>query len=719
MDANTPPSPLWEKVKLYALRFDAWIDDTVYHFGLFLDDVWDRISAYSNAFRVRGYKRIFTDLAAEFLSLSVAGGLVTLALAKPAFELTTDNWLKTQNLSVTFLDRYGQEIGHRGVRYDDTLKLEDYPDYLIKAALATEDRRFYDHWGIDPIGLARALSVNAKAGGVRQGGSTLSQQLAKNLFLTNEQTLDRKIKEAFLALWLESHLNKDQILKLYLDRAYMGAGVHGVAAAAEYYFNKPVKDLSLAESAMLAGLFKAPSRYAPHVNLPAARARAADVLNNMVEVGFLTRGQIQNALRHPATPTERRRQETPEFYLDWAFNAVKHMDVSGKFGSERVLIVKTPFDPSIQMVSDKVLDNAIRQSGKTFRFRQGAVVVMDVDGAVRAITGGRDYGLSQFNRATDALRQPGSSFKPIVYAAALTANSRLQRNSTVVDSQVCIGRWCPNNYGRSFAGAVPLWLAIAKSINTIPVKMSIDIGKGNAKKGRAFIVEIAEKMGITNKLTDSTSLPIGAAEVTVLDMASVYSVFANGGFKAVPYATTEVFSGQGETIYTHKTTVEPTRVLSERVVKEMNYMLSKVVDAGTGKRAAIPGIPQAGKTGTTNAYRDAWYVGYTGNMSAAVWLGNDNNSSTYGMTGGTVPAQIWKDIMASAHQGLDIKPVPYLPMKNNAHTPVIPAIKAPIQGVLSKQSFEAINEINVLLQSVKPKKTAEASKPVVRVTSLN
>ncbi|MDR1828106.1 MAG: PBP1A family penicillin-binding protein [Methylobacteriaceae bacterium] len=695
---SAPASDSWEEFRRCALKADAWIDDTLYRGGMMLEDFWDRVCDFSNSMRVRGLKRLVLDLMSEGVSLSIVGLLATLCLAKPAFELTTDDYLKTQHLSVVFLDRYGQEIGHRGVRYDDTYNLEDYPEHLIKAALATEDRRFYEHWGIDPIGTARALSVNAKAGGVRQGGSSITQQLAKNLFLNNEQTLDRKIKEAFLSIWLEAHLTKDEILKLYLDRAYMGAGVHGVAAAAEFYFDKSVKDLNLAESAMLAGLFKAPSRYAPHINLPVARARAADVLNNMVEAGFATRGQVQAALRNPATPVTRRHKETPEFYLDWAFSNIKELDVAGKFGQERVLTVKTPFDPTIQYMSDKALSDAIRQSGKGFRFRQGAIVVMDVDGAVRAMTGGPDYGQSQFNRATDALRQPGSSFKPFVYAAALTALPKLRPNSTVVDTQICLGNWCPSNYGHSFAGSVPMWLAVAKSINTIPVRLSVQIGKGNAKAGRKVIIETAEKMGLTHKLADSSPLPIGAAEVTVLDMAASYSVFGNGGFRAKPYAALEVYGAGGDIIYAQRNNPAPERVLEDRVVADMNLMLNKVVTTGTGKRAAIPGLPQAGKTGTTNAYRDAWYVGYSGNMSAAIWLGNDNNSPMAGMTGGTIPAQIWREVMTVAHHNVELKPVPFLQPPATAK-PMLTAsaTKVSVEGVLSKQSWEAINGIGTLL----------------------
>ena len=265
--------------------------------------------------------------------------------ARPAgLPETEEDWLKTQDLSVTFLDRYGQEVGRRGLRLDDSYKLEEFPDYLVKAALATEDRRFYEHWGIDPIGTLRALTVNVRGGGVVQGGSSITQQFAKNLFLTNERSLERKIKEAFLAIWLEFHLTKDEILKLYLDRAYMGGGALGVVAAADYYFGKSAKDVTLAEAAMLAGLFKAPTKYAPHINLPAARARANDVLRNMVEAGFLTEGQIQTARRNPATPINRSRETTPDYYLDWAYEQVKQLAADGKLGNDRVLTVKHPLD---------------------------------------------------------------------------------------------------------------------------------------------------------------------------------------------------------------------------------------------------------------------------------------------------------------------------------------------------------------------------------------
>jgi penicillin-binding protein 1A len=713
------PITIWTRIKRAALGFDAWLNSSLFEGGRAVGGFWEGYSRVVNKLRVRGAPRAVLDLTSEAVTLGAAGGIVMLGLAIPAFRETSDDWLKTQELAVTFLDRYGQEVGRRGIRHDDSYKLEEFPDYLVKAALATEDRRFYEHWGIDPIGTFRALTVNARGGGVVQGGSSITQQLAKNLFLTNERSLERKIKEAFLAVWLEFHLSKDEILKLYLDRAYMGGGTHGVVAAADYYFGKPAKDLTLAESAMLAGLFKAPTKYAPHINLPAARARANDVLTNMVEAGFLTEGQIQTARRNPATPINRSRETTPDFYLDWAFEQVKRLSAEGKFGDERVLIVKTPLDTAIQRKGEQVLEDVLRQYGRQYDADQGAIVVADVDGAVRAMVGGRDYGQSQFNRAADALRQPGSSFKPFVYATALTENPKLRPTSNVVDRPICLGNWCPQNYNRSFSGSMSLTSALARSINSIPVRMSVEIGNGTPKAGRAKIISLAQKMGLTHPLTDSTSLPIGAAEVTVLDMTASYAVFANGGKRATPYATWEVRNPQGDVIYRHDRDAPQPQVLDTRVVHDMNFMLNKVVEEGTGRRANIEGIKAAGKTGTTNAYRDAWFVGYTGNLAAGVWFGNDDHTSTRNMTGGTLPAMTWKEVMAFAHQNLELRPLP------GVDSPAGPAIAftsgnaqstvqstsatsgAPLlPGTLSRRSYEAIGSIGELMRRVEVKPSA-------------
>ena len=491
--------------------------------------------------------------------------------------------------------------------------------------LATEDRRFYEHFGIDVGGTLRALVTNARAGGVVQGGSTITQQLAKNLFLSNERTLDRKIKEAFLAMWLESRLTKNEILKLYLDRAYMGGGAFGVDAAAHYYFNKSARDVNLAEAAMLAGLFKAPTKYSPNVNLPAARARANVVLDNLVDTGFMTEGQVFGARRHPATPVDRtRRPARPNYYLDWAFDQVKKLvDTFPKSVTERVFVVRTALDPNLQRAADNAVENSLRQYGQEYNAHQAAAVLMDVDGSVRAMVGGRDYGASQFNRATDAMRQPGSSFKPYVYATALEHG--IKPTSIVVDAPICLGNWCPHNYGRSYRGAMTLIQALTHSINTIAVRLSVMIGDGNAKLGRAKIIKTAHDMGITTPLPDTPSLPIGADAVNLLDHVGAYATFPNLGMKVTPHAILEVRTGSGKLIWRYdRDGPKPKRVLPEHVARDMIMMMNSVVENGTGRRARLDGIAASGKTGTTNAYRDAWFMGYTGNFVCGVWFGNDN-----------------------------------------------------------------------------------------------
>ncbi len=452
------------------------------------------------------------------------------------------------------------------------------------------------------------------------------QQLAKNLFLNNERTIERKVKEAFLAVWLETRLTKNEILKLYLDRAYMGGGAFGVDAAAQYYFNKSARDVNLAEAAMLAGLFKAPTRFAPHVNLPAARSRANIVLDNLVEAGFMSEGQVFGARRTPASAVDRRDERSPNYYLDWAYDEMRKLvETFPKSMTERVFIVRTALDVNLQREAENAVENALRQHGKEYGASQAGAVVMEVDGAVRAMVGGRDYGVSQFNRTTDALRQPGSSFKPYVYAAALMSG-KFNPNSKVVDSPVCIGNWCPHNYSNGYSGSMSLTSALTRSINTIAVKLSIAIGDNNSpKSGRQKIVRLAKAMGLRTPLPDSTSLPIGAAEVTVLDHVGAYATFPNLGKAVTPHAVLEVRNGSGEVIWRFdRDGPKPRQVMPEQVARDMNFMMNKVVEEGTGKRALLDGIKVAGKTGTTNAFRDAWFVAYTGNYVGGIWMGNDD-----------------------------------------------------------------------------------------------
>ncbi|MBN9671127.1 transglycosylase domain-containing protein [Roseibium aggregatum] len=608
--------------------------------------------AFLRRFKAKGIWRALTELSSDALTYGLAGFIVVLAFAQPAFEATRySDWKTTDDFAVTFLDRFGNEIGRRGIVLNDSVPLEEIPDSLVKATLATEDRRFFSHFGIDAVGTFRAMVENARAGGVVQGGSSLTQQLAKNLFLSNERSLSRKIKEAYLALWLEANLSKQEILKLYLDRAYMGGGVFGVTAAAEFYFNKNVRELTLAESAMLAGLYKAPTKYAPHINLPAARARANEVLTNMVQAGFLTEGQVIGARRNPALAVDRSQEQLPEYFLDWALDEVKKLARRNPaLAKDRIVTVRTTLDPALQRQADLAVETVLRENGKLRDASEAALVSMIPDGAVVAMVGGRSYGESQFNRAVNALRQPGSSFKPFVYMTAFL--NGYTPESIVPDRPVWIGNWSPKNYSRSYRGPVTLRTALTKSINTIPVRLSLDFG-------REKIIETAYAMGLTHELENSVSLPIGSSEVSAIDMASSYSVFANGGYKATAYAILEVKNSDGKVLYRREQDEQPPkRVLPEDKVHMINGILVNVVEAGTARRARIDGVVAAGKTGTTNAYRDAWFVGYTGNFATAVWFGNDDFSSTRRVTGGSLPAMTWQLYMDYAHKGIELARMP-------------------------------------------------------------
>jgi penicillin-binding protein 1A len=650
-----------EKVGPLRRRFldlDARLGHFLFAFGVTAHARWDRFSGFMDRFHVAGAKRFLVEMSSEGFTLGTAGAVLMLALATSAFRETTDeDWLKKTELSVYFLDRYGTRIGDRGTRINDTVPLEEFPDHLIKAVLATEDRRFYEHFGIDFPGTFRAIGANARAGGVVQGGSSITQQLAKNLFLNNERTLERKVKEAFLAVWLETRLTKKEILKLYLDRAYLGGGSFGVDAAAQYYFNKSVREVNLQESAMLAGLFKAPTRFAPHVNLAAARARANTVLDNLVESGMMTEGQVYGARRNPAKTVDRRDEETPNYYLDYAFREVQGIvDALPPSVSERVFFVRTGLDINIQRAMDTALNESLRQFGRDYNVTQGAMVLMEPNGVIRAMTGGRDYGESQFNRATDSLRQPGSSFKPYVYATALM--NGFKPTSVVVDSPVCIGNWCPRNYSGGYSGAVTLIQAITNSINIIPVKLSIAIGNGNAKLGRAKIVETARKMGVRSPLPDTPSLPLGADGIALLDHTSAFTTFPNGGKAAERHAVIDIRTAGGNLVWNFdRDGKKPVQALPPQVAADMVMMMNNAVENGTGRRAQLDGIKTAGKTGTTSAWRDAWFMGYTGNFVCGIWLGNDDYTPTRNMTGGTLPALTWRKVMAYAHQGVEIKPL--------------------------------------------------------------
>ncbi len=651
------------------LAVDALVDLSMFDARQSTFALLGALHAASDRLHLSGVSRVLVELACEALTIGLAGLLVLLALAVPAFRETADgDWLKRGDLAVTFQDRYGVEVGRRGIKHDDAIPLEELPDYFVKAVLATEDRRFFGHFGIDVVGTLRALTIDARAAGVVQGGSSITQQLAKNLFLTNERSIERKIKEAYLAVWLEHHLTKKEILKLYLDRVYMGAGAFGVQAAARTYFGKSARDINLPEAAMLAGLFKAPTKYSPLVNLSAARARANDVLSNLVDAGFMTEGQVYAARRNPATPIDQTPRDSPDWYLDFAYSEIRALAAAGTLGDERTFVVRTGLDEALQIKAETVIASMLRDKAPAYRAHQAASVIATTDGLVRAMVGGRDYGGSQFNRATDAERQPGSSFKIFVYMTALLTG-KFHAETPIDASGVCIGDYCVHNYHGESAGIIPVYRALAESLNTAAIRMSVKIGEVYwppkqsyhlvkiAALGRSKIIETARAMGVTTPLIDTVSLPVGADEVKMIDMVAANATLANGGLRVKPYAAIEVRSSSGKLIYSHaRDSGAPARVLPAEKVAEMNNIMTHVVTEGTGRAAQIPGLVISGKTGTTNNSTNAWFNAFTGNLVGSVWFGNDDNSPTENLTGGILPAMTWREIMAFAHQGLEAKP---------------------------------------------------------------
>jgi penicillin-binding protein 1A len=632
------------------LKIDSWIDSGLYGAWIGFRDWWSAYSSFFGRFEVKGFPRACNELACETLTLSVAGFLVILTFALPAFEIAQGKINLSDEFSVTFLDRYGNEIGKRGLLRDDSVPLDEIPDVLIKATLATEDRRFFDHFGIDVMGTLRALVANAQADQVVQGGSSLTQQLAKNMFLSPERALPRKIKEAFIAIYLETHYTKPEILKLYFDRAYLGGGSYGVEAASQYYFGKSVRDINLSEAAMLAGMFKAPTRYAPHVNLAASRARANEVLTNMVEAGYMSEGQVYGARMNPARIVERGETNTPDYFLDWAFEEVKRLMHDSP---ERILLARTTVDLSLQKMADEAVTRQIDEFGRARHFSQGAMVVMETSGAVRAMVGGKDYSTSQFNRATHAYRQPGSSFKPYVYITAL--ENGYTPNTVVSGGGARCGNWSPHNYAAGEGNTMRLIDALAHSINTIAVKVSLDVG-------REKVMATMAKLGIT-RLKKTCSLALGDQGLTPLEHTQNYAVFASGGLETHAYAIEEIRTLKGEFLYSHESEAQKPRkrLFPLKDVEELNTMLQAVVQRGTGRRAQLDFTNDVGKTGTSSKWRDGWFMGFTGQYVVGVWMGNDDFSPMARVTGGSFPAQAWHDFMVAAHDTDNIPDIPGIP----------------------------------------------------------
>ncbi len=552
---------------------------------------------------------------------------------------------------ITLVSRGGVELASFGGLYGTPVALTELPPYLAQAVVATEDRRFYRHFGVDMIGLARAMYSNLRAGRVVQGGSTITQQLAKNLWLTPERTIRRKVQELLLALWLEQRFGKDRILSMYLNRVYLGAGTYGVEAAAQRYFGKSARRVSLAEAAMLAGLLKAPTRYAPTNDLKRAQGRASVVLDKMVEAGFIDEAQAAAARRRPARLAGfSRRARNTGYFTDWIVERI----ASYVGPTDRDLVVVTTLDLRFQLAAEQVVEKALEKEGKRSRVGQGALLAMGPDGSVRAMVGGRSYAASQYNRAVVARRQPGSAFKLFVYLAGLEAGFR--PDDTWRDQPIDVNGWKPRNYGGKYRGVVTMREALSRSINTVAVAVS-------EKAGRGRVIEAARRLGIESPLPPNPSLALGTAEVTLLELVSAYATLPNGGRGVIPHGIVEIRDAGGATIY-RRSGGGPGQVIDPANVAMLNDMLGTVMTSGTGKAARLD-RPAAGKTGTSQDSRDAWFIGYTPELVAGVWFGNDDASPMRRVTGGGLPARTWKAFMTRVLAG-----VPVARLETEAPSPV-------------------------------------------------
>jgi len=545
-----------------------------------------------------------------------------------SFERKSSIIVKAANGSI--IGRYGDVVGEQ-------VTIDSVPEHLIQAVLATEDRRFYYHPGMDPLGIARAMVVNVKSGSVSQGGSTITQQLAKNLFLSRERTLKRKIQELMLAFWLEFELSKDEIMEAYLNRVYLGGGTYGVDAASRLYFKKPASEVNLQEAATLAGLLKAPSTYSPNANPHRSRERTNIVINAMVDAGYIEEDQKNQINASIPKPRRKPSGNAQRYYSDWIVDQVNK--TIGKPNED--LIVETTMNVDIQNTAEEALKTTLRKDGSNQNITQGAIVVMRPNGALVALVGGKDYALSQFNRATQAQRQPGSVFKPFTYLAALEKG--WHPDDLVMDTPITRGSYRPKNFNDKYYGQVTIEDALTLSLNTIAFRLIRNVGP-------AAVIDVARRMGIESDLNEDSSLALGTNQISPLELTGAYASLANGGFMVKPFGITKITSTSGTVYYERVREPKGKRATSARAISMLMPMMQSVVQRGTGKRASFGNSKAAGKTGTSQDSRDAWFMGFTDRLVTGVWLGNDDNASMKRVTGGSQPAQIWRKVMAK-HNG--------------------------------------------------------------------
>jgi penicillin-binding protein 1A len=546
--------------------------------------------------------------------------------------------------NIAILAEDGTLLANRGDTGGAAVHLAALPSYLPKAFVAIEDRRFYSHHGIDPVGIVRAVLRDIAGHGGMQGGSTLTQQLAKNLFLTQERTLSRKIQEAILALWLEHKYSKEQILELYLNRVYFGSGAYGVEAASQKYFAHEARSVTLAEAAMLAGLMKAPSKLAPNHNLPAAVDRASQVIAAMKDEGMISEGMAAVALASPAHTARAPRNGTVNYAADYVVDALD--DLIGPIDED--IAVTTTLDPALQAAAEKSLTDELDHKGEKFGVGEGALVAISADGDIRALVGGRSYAASQFDRVVAAKRQPGSAFKPFVYLAALEHG--LTPDTLREDAPINVKGWQPENYSRDYFGPVTLTKALSLSLNTVAVRLGLEVGP-------KAVIKTAHRLGINSELQPNASIALGTSEVTPLELVTAYVPFANGGIGVQAHIVTKIRTAAGKLLYQRKIGGNG-RVIEPQYVAMMNTMMEQTLLSGTARKAAIPGWQAAGKTGTSQDWRDAWFVGYTSHLITGVWLGNDDNSPTKKASGGSLPVEIWTNFMKVAHRGVPPEGLP-------------------------------------------------------------
>jgi penicillin-binding protein 1A len=548
--------------------------------------------------------------------------------------------------SISYLDRSGAMVAVRGSQYAPPVDLDKLPPYVPKAFIAIEDRQFYYHFGFNPWGIVRSQIYNLQnKGGPLRGGSTITQQLARNLFLTTNQNYRRKAQELILAVWLEAKFTKKEILALYLNRVYFGGGAYGIEAASQRYFGKPASQLTLGESALLAGMMKGPNRYSPVSATDRAERRATIVLDEMVRTGAITPQERDEAFRTPVRVNPTLANQRAQYFTDWVDDQVRSL--VGEPTED--LVVETTLDLPIQAAAEQAMRKGIA-AGKGQGVEQGALVAIDGEGRVRAYVGGADYTESQFDRATTARRQAGSAFKPFVYLAAMEAGRT--PSDMVVDEPLKIGNWEPRNYTGDFRGPMTLQTALAQSINTVAARLANEVGTGN-------VAAAAKRLGINSHIQLDPSMALGAVEVSPLEMAQAYAPFSNGGFLAKGYGIQRIRTAGGKILYDHSVEKNARQqVIGSPALQYMNQMMRQVVTSGTGTRAKVPGFDLAGKTGTTSDYRDAWFVGYTGGFVTAVWVGKDNNKPMKRVTGGGAPAGIWRDFMSASLPRLKAQPIP-------------------------------------------------------------